>query len=114
MKLLVCGSRTWSDRRVIARDLMEFPEDTIVMHGNAPGADRIAAQIAVAIGLQVVSFAADWIKYGKAAGPIRNRWMLDQHPDRVLAYWNGTSPGTKDMIQEARKRGIRVEVCTPL
>lgn len=112
--LLVCGSRTWHDWDCIDHVLDSYPRDTVIVHGDAPrGADHIAAAIATRLGFSDVrAHPADWGKYGKGAGPIRNTEMLDQeHPDTVIAFRvNGISRGTDDMIQQARSRGIFVTV----
>lgn len=56
-------------------------------------------------------FRADWDKHGKAAGPIRNQEMLDNgKADALVAFWDGKSPGTKDMIRRAKRKGIKVKV----
>jgi hypothetical protein len=55
-------------------------------------------------------FPADWERYKRRAGIIRNLEMLDQEPDLVIAFWDGKSRGTAHTIGEARRRGIPVEV----
>lgn len=119
--ILVCGSRTWTDERVIREALdARMPYDALaddqlptVMHGNARGADRIAADVAVDLGFWVQAFPADWKRHGKAAGPIRNRQMLDAEPDVVLAFQVRNSRGTQDTVDEALRRGIPVYVFRP-
>lgn len=110
MRILICGSRSWSDIHAIRMRLIALPPNSTIIHGAAPGADTIAGWLAGDFGFTVHAFPADWKKHGKAAGPIRNRQMLDEKPDLVLAYWDGTSIGTSDCITEARKRGIPVEI----
>ena len=116
MKVLVCGSRHFENPFAISlaihKRLSELPDDATVIHGDAPGADRMADQSAKARGLNVVAVPADWKTHGKRAGVLRNIAMLDMNPVLVLAYWNGTSNGTAHTISEARKRGIPVEVIT--
>ena len=50
------------------------------------------------------------MKYGRAAGPIRNTAMLDMKPDELIAFWDGRSRGTKNMIDQATARGVPVEI----
>lgn len=57
-------------------------------------------------------FPANW-KLGRRAGPIRNQLMLDQNPDKVIAFHDGRSRGTLHTITEARRRGISVEIIHP-
>lgn len=114
MRVVVCGSRDFIDPFTVSiaidRRMSELPEGSHVIHGDARGADRIAAEAAERRGHTVEAFPADWKKYGKAAGIFRSRRMLDQKPDLVIAYWNGKSTGTAYTIAEARTRGIPVEV----
>ena len=113
MRVLVCGSRQWTDYRVIERRLKALPPGTVIIEGGARGADKAARRIAEHIGLEVKSFPADWKKYGNAAGIIRNHQMLDEgKPDLVLAFPMPDSVGTQDMIRRAKKAGIPVEVVT--
>lgn len=113
-KILVCGSRDWTDERAITDALLPyqagFPSDPLVIHGAARGADEIAAWIAENLGLPTRAFPADWKTHGKRAGFLRNLQMLDEEPDLVIAFQRNGSRGTQHTIDEARRRGIPVEV----
>lgn len=115
MIVLVCGSRsvTHSALPSMWEELAKLPKGTVVIHGDARGADRLAAEVAVSLGLEVDAYPAAWQVYGRRAGMIRNRVMLDRKPSIVLAWWDGVSPGTADTLQEARRRGIPVRVLDP-
>lgn len=113
MKVLICGSRDFADPfgvslRIDAR-VAALPPACSVIHGNARGADRIAAEAAKRHGHAVTPYPARWKEEGKQAGILRNIRMLDAQPDLVLAFWNGKSGGTQHTILEARRRGINVE-----
>lgn len=118
MKVLVCGSRDWVDRKIIRERLLKLPPDTIIIeggcgHGFGPtGVDLLARAVALEIGFEVVEFPAAWKKYGNAAGPIRNIKMLNTKPHLVIAFHDDidNSKGTKHTVTEARKRGIEVEI----
>lgn len=113
MTVLVCGSRDWSDRDAIASALSCLPGEHYeieIIHGGARGADSIAAQEAVKLGFTMRAFPADWQVNGRRAGILRNLQMLDEKPNIVLAFQRGNSPGTQHTINEARRRGIPVEV----
>ena len=110
MKVLVCGSRTWERATQMYVRLAKLPPNTTIIHGDARGADRMAAALAESLGLRVVAFPADWDRHGKKAGFIRNIEMLEQGPELVLAFQVGNSKGTQHTINQARKRGIPVEV----
>lgn len=112
MIVLVCGDRFWTDKEKIRVRLGKLPAGTTVIHGAARGADSIAGAEAQEFGFKVMAVPADWAKHGKAAGPIRNREMLDQKPDLVIAFHPNLegSKGTKDTVTEAWRRGIPVEL----
>lgn len=111
MKILVCGGRNYRDRDFIFATLNTVHASydggvTCLIHGNAPGADSIADEWALAIGIDCVAYPADWVLHGRRAGPIRNAQMLAEEPDiqLVVAFPGGS--GTEDMIRKATKRGI--------
>jgi hypothetical protein len=114
MKVLVCGSRDWANAaliRVALKHLKKEHGPVTVVHGDCKtGADAFAAQQALLLDLSRDRHVADWRRHGKAAGPIRNLAMLDTKPDLVLAFQRDGSRGTQHTIDEARKRGIPVEV----
>jgi hypothetical protein len=109
VRVLVCGSRGWTDVATIARRLGELPDGSIVIHGGAKGADQLAGQAATLRGLHSAVVYPMWERYGRSAGHIRNAAMLDLEPDVVIAFSLGTN-GTQGTIDEARRRGIPVEV----
>lgn len=113
MKVLVCGSRNWNVSSVIRRQLAQLPPGTLVIHGTAGGADRIAAQSCDSLKIKHRAYPADWKLHGQRAGILRNLEMLDEQPQLVLAFWDGVSRGTSHVISQARKRGIRVHVVSP-
>lgn len=107
MRLLVSGSRKFNDVEYITdRIALLFPK--VIIHGNCPiGADRIADNYAKANGIPCIKMDAQWDYYKKAAGPIRNRWMLDFcNPDKLLVFVTETSKGSRDMIKAAKKKGL--------
>lgn len=110
LRVLVCGSRGFSSRATIGLRLAELPAGSEVIHGAAHGADEIADGFAREFGMKVTRYPANWFKFGRKAGIIRNVEMLDTGPDLVLAFWDGFSRGTKHTIAEAERRGIPVEV----
>lgn len=112
MNVLVCGSRNWDIFFIIKKRLLDLPSDAIIIEGVCEGADLMAREAALDIGLEVIEYPAAWKKYGKSAGPIRNIKMLDTNPRLVIAFHNNisASKGTKHVTDEALKRGIEVEV----
>lgn len=112
MKLLVCGDRNWSDENKIFYTLVLYPKDTILIHGDARGADKIAGKIGEVLGFTIKTFPANWSKYGRAAGPIRNMQMLDTKPNLVIAFHSDiqNSKGTLHCITNSKKRNIPVQL----
>lgn len=111
MKVLCCGDRYWTSYEIIRRELDKLRPDTIIIEGCANGADSISGDVALELGYRLLEFPANWNKYGRAAGPIRNKQMLDEgKPDLVLAFHTNIekSKGTKNMIVQSKKRGIKV------
>lgn len=110
MKLAVVGSRSFSDFQILSGFLDKIaPRVSAIVTGDAKGADRLAARWARERGIPTIVFRADWARHGRAAGPIRNQEIVDA-ADAMVAFWDGTSRGTKDAIQRARKKGIPVEI----
>jgi hypothetical protein len=118
MRVLVCGSRDWTDWEAIGARLTDLElfdaadRSVRLLHGAARGADELAARLGEGLGFEVVAYPADWERYGRRAGILRNLAMLDTRPDLVLAFQRNGSRGTQHTINEARKRGIPVEVFT--
>ncbi len=117
MVLLVCGSRTYGNRRVLSKLQRRNMEHVIsgldpefIIHGGCRGADVLAHDIADELGIHCQVFEADWSKYGKSAGPIRNKKMLkDGHPDLVLAFFDGKrTKGTMNMVKLAKEAHVPV------
>lgn len=120
MKILVCGSRNWSDIETIANTLMSISDDptSVIIHGACRGADWIAGEVSKQLGFIVRDYPADWNQYKKAAGIIRNQHMLDVENkptdcfDLCLAFNDDleNSNGTLDMVTRANKAGIPIKV----
>ncbi len=106
MKFLVCGGRDYFD--AVRIDLvLDILGPTLVIHGDARGADAMASNWATKRGVPHKCFMADWHTHGKAAGPLRNRQMLREgKPDLVIAFPGGA--GTADMVGAAMQNGVPV------
>jgi hypothetical protein len=121
MKILVCGGRKYGTKVVdnkTVRDIEEIQlltatldkyknDVSLIIQGGASGADTLAALWAYDNGIPYKEYKAEWSKYGKAAGTIRNETMLlDSNPDLVIAFPGGS--GTSHMIRFARNEGYNV------
>ena len=112
MVVLVCGSRDYTDYAKVYQCLKSL-DVSLVIAGGCRGADALAIRAAKACGYPFREFPADWQKFGKAAGPIRNQRMLDEgKPDLVVAFHEDleNSKGTKDMIRRAKSQGVPVRL----
>ena len=108
MKVLVCGGRDYSDQEYVCAAL-DAINPSEICHGGAKGADTLAGAWALSRHVKCTVFYADWNKYGRSAGPIRNKQMLDEfQPDAVVAFPGGR--GTQNMITQAHKYGVPVYV----
>ena len=114
MRLLVCGSRTWTNYEAIFNAIVDIMADTAVdciIEGEAKGADSLARRAAEELDIPVLKFPADWKTHRKQAGFIRNKQMLVEGiPDLVLAFQVNRSAGTQATIDLARAAGIPVKV----
>lgn len=108
MRILVCGGRDYKDYATLFSVLDSKYLCTLIIHGDARGADHLADEWARSRGISLAVFPANWKGHGKSAGPIRNRLMLDyMKPDLVVAFPGGR--GTADMVKYARAMGVPVE-----
>lgn len=122
MKVIIAGSRHINDMTYVVQALNKsgfLPQVTEVVSGGAQGVDKLGERWAGMSGVKVRCFPADWGKYGKSAGPIRNQEMLDYVSnvggERVgvgglIAVWDGKSKGTFDMIRRSIDAGLKVHV----
>ena len=106
-KVLVCGGRDFTDQELLFKTLDDVNPTTIV-HGAARGADTIAGDYAKRHQIPCEVFPAQWNRYGKRAGYLRNQQMLDEgKPDLVVAFPGG--PGTRMMVKIAREQGFPIQ-----
>lgn len=114
MRILVCGSRHFKDYNKGWEVLSEYADKTCDMtfiHGDADGADRFCDFYSWYNGYKVERYPADWEKHGKAAGPVRNREMLERgKPDLVIAFLAPGSRGTANMVRQAKEAGVPVKI----
>lgn len=129
MRILVTGSRYWDDYDTFTRALTvaietladELPDDKniVIVHGAAPGADSMSERYVAHVQnflsgkgytIRTEQHPAEWDKYGKGAGPIRNKQMVDLGADLVVAFFRrgAQSRGTANCVQQAEKAGLRV------
>lgn len=109
MRVLVCGGRGYADRAYVY-EALDYYDPSVIIAGGAKGADTLARDWAVSRERVHYIYPAQWKVHKKAAGPIRNRFMLeDGKPSLVLAFPGGD--GTEHMIATADEAGIEVVRC---
>jgi hypothetical protein len=114
MRVLVCGSRTWTDREIVYNRLGQLePDGLTIITGGARGADQLAHDWATFYGVDHEVYPAEWDIHGRAAGPIRNQQMLDTGIDLVIAFrMPGQSRGTDHMVRIANAAGVATDHVT--
>lgn len=106
--VLFCGGRDcvgepW--RGLIYADVLSLPKGSVVLHGDATGADAIAERVATQCGFHTARVSALWDQLGRKAGPLRNRAMLLLGPSFAFCY-STDGPGTRGMIELLREAGV--------
>lgn len=111
-KVCIAGSRSFTDWLLmwefLEKKLADFLKLTTgsgiseIVSGTAKGADKLGERYAVAKSIPIKRFPADWNKYGKVAGHVRNRQMA-KYADACVVFWDGESRGTANMIQCTRE-----------
>ena len=113
-KVIIAGCRDFTDYELL-REKCDYHlqnlrlEDIVIVSGHASGADSLGERYAQERGFQLETYPADWKAHGRAAGPIRNAKMA-RVAHALIAFWDGKSRGTKNMIDTARKHNLQVAV----
>lgn len=106
--MLVCGGRHYHDEARVYATLDRLAPKVII-EGGATGADLLAQAWAIDHEIHCETYFAEWKKFGRAAGAIRNQRMLTEgRPDMIVAFPGGK--GTADMVRRAQTAGIKVEI----
>lgn len=117
-KIIVAGGRDFKDYALLEKELdwlLRYNIEPIhyepicILCGMAHGADMLGRAYAQKHGYKYVEYPAKWHIHGKRAGFIRNEEMA-KDADALVAFWDGKSRGTKDMIDRAYKHGLQVSV----
>lgn len=120
--MIIAGGRDFDDPKLLFstcdRMLQNQKEVEIVSGGQKTlieneyryiGADFFGEMYAYARKHQLKVFPANWDEYGKSAGPIRNKQMAD-YADALILFWDGTSKGSKSMLDLAEAKGLKIFV----
>ena len=106
MKVAIIGSRT-----IFIENIKDYiPQGTTeIVSGGAKGVDTCAKLFAESNNITYSEFLPDYKKYGRAAPIVRNRLIVDS-ADIIIAFWDGTSKGTKSVIDYCNKAGKKVQI----
>jgi hypothetical protein len=107
VKIAVVGSRNFNDYDLLSEVLFSSvsPNEDTLISGGAKGADSLAEQFAKENEIDCKIFEAEWDKFGKSAGFLRNEQIVEE-AEHVIAFWDGKSKGTLNTINKAKKKGI--------
>lgn len=111
MRIIIAGSRNFNNYELLKKTLdglLDKREEIEIVSGAASGADYLGELYAKENGYKLTKLLADWQKYGKAAGPIRNKQMA-QYADGLVLFWDGNSRGSKNMLENAKKEGLEIK-----
>lgn len=114
-RIIIAGNRTFNNYALLKEQCEYLLHESMVVNnivivsGHAAGADTLGERFAAEHGLKCELHPADWKRYGKAAGPIRNAEMAAVS-DALIAFWDGKSRGTRSMINLARDKGMTVAI----
>lgn len=113
MKVIIAGGRDFTDYGLLCERCDHFLQrhwgDIEIVSGMAEGADTLGMMYANERAIPLERFPANWEAFGKNAGPIRNKKMAE-YADSLIAFWDGKSKGTKNMIDVASQLGLTVKI----
>ena len=112
VRVAIVGSRDFPDLALVAQYVVTLEPADIIISGGARGVDTAACTAADVHGLQCFVYLPDWRTHGKSAGFKRNQQVVDAC-DELVAFWDGTSRGTKHSIDLARRAGKPVQIVAP-
>ena len=109
MNIIIAGGRDFNNYKLLCERLDYFFKNItpVIVCGEAKGADSLGRKYAEEHGLQIISMPADWKRYGKSAGFRRNGEMA-KIADALVAFWDGQSSGTKNMIELMTGKPTRI------
>lgn len=116
-RFIIAGGRDFNDLKKLEKEadnvIQGLQGRIIIISGAANGADKLGEKYAIIHNLEVVKFPANWNLYGKSAGPRRNAEMAKYASEEngiLLAFWDGESRGTRNMIENAKRCNLKIKV----
>lgn len=114
-KIIIAGGREFSDYQLLKEKVDNIISEKrkrfqiVIISGKARGADSLGERYANENAFNIMEFPADWDKYGKKAGYMRNTEMAE-NADALIAFWDGKSKGTKHMIDIATNKNLPIRI----
>lgn len=114
-RIIIAGCRDYNNyteaKEYINSCLSEISKEykIIIFSGGCTGSDMLGERYAKENNLEIERYPADWKRYGRSAGPKRNKLMAEK-ADLVICFWDGNSKGTKSMIDYAVKNGKPIKI----
>lgn len=114
-KVIIAGGRDFNDYKLLEDKCLKILSNKLKTHkveivsGGARGADRLGEQFAINHDLQLYCYPADWDKYGKSAGYVRNNIMAE-YSHALIAFWDGKSKGTEHVVKVMKKQNKLVRI----
>lgn len=107
-RVIVAGSRSFDDYNLLCRKLdkiLSRRRNIVIVSGTARGADTLGERYALERGYVVARFPAEWERFGRSAGAVRNETMA-RYASACIVFWDGTSRGSQDMARKATRHGL--------
>jgi len=111
-KVIIAGGRDFDNYDLLKTscdNILKWKKEVQIVSGRAVGADALGERYAIEKGFVIKIFPADWFSHGRAAGPMRNQEMAD-YADALIAFWDGKSTGTADMIRRAENNKLNIRI----
>jgi len=114
-RITIGGFRDFNDNYIFKQfvdeclEKLNIKKEIVILSGHCRGVDKMAENYAMESGYLLEIYPAEWGKYGRAAGPKRNEEMVEKS-NAVIAFWNGKSKGTENLIHIAKRKGITLFV----
>lgn len=110
MKTIIAGSRNIIDYHLVDKAVKESKFNiTEIVSGGAKGVDSLGEKYGYLNGISIKVFPADWESYGRKAGIMRNQEM-SCYAEALILVWDGNSPGSANMLSEAKKRNLKIHI----
>jgi hypothetical protein len=114
MKVIIAGGREFNDYDLLKTKcdsiLSEVNEPIAIVSGKANGADSLGERYAKEKGYFVIPFPPDYKKYSPKVAPVMRNEEMAKIADCLIAFWNGKSRGTNDMITRAKAHSLKIRI----